>query len=77
MSAYEADVHRSTDEDDYSNQAIVVACNIEHIATILHIVCRWERPLQLCMVFPLRSFHDFYPLVQWLSGLSMRLHEVI
>jgi len=39
MSAYETNVHHSTDEDDYRHKAIVVASDVEHITTILHIVC--------------------------------------
>ena len=42
MRTYKTNVHYSTNEKDYSYYAIIITTYIEHIATVFHIVCRWE-----------------------------------
>ena len=77
MSSYKPNIHYSTYKDDHSYNTKVVSSDIEYIAAIFNIVSRWKHFLKLRMVFPLSSFHDFYPLIQRLGSLSVSLYEVI
>lgn len=72
MGTNETDVHYTTDEDYYRNNTVIIATDIEYIATILHVVCRREHFLKLRRGLPIAQLSRLQPIS---SKVSQPEHE--
>ena len=77
MCSYESDVHNSCNKYNDCNEAKIVATDIEHIATIFHVIGRRESGFKISMASPLGCLNFLNPLIKRFNGLSMRLHIVV
>ena len=49
MCSNKSDIQDSSNENNHSNKAKVIATDIKHITTIFYIVCRGESGFKICM----------------------------
>ena len=61
MCAYKSDIHHIAYKDYYRYHTEIISAYIENITTVLYIICRRKRLLQIRMTFPVSSQHIVNP----------------